>query len=189
MIAVKQLKTGAMIDVQGAPHVVESIVKSTPSARGASTLYHIRARNVLTQSKTDLTCKGDDTYAQPDLQTREVQFLYSNGPEYTFMDLESYDQYALDEELVGTDRDYLIEDMDGIYAMILDGRVVALRLPDVVEQQLVECDPAIKGASATARTKPATTQTGLIVQVPEYMSNGETVRIDTRTGKFLSRAT
>ncbi|MBT3288428.1 MAG: translation elongation factor EF-P, partial [Victivallales bacterium] len=83
---------------------------------------------------------------------------------------------------------YLIEDMEGIFALVLEDRVVGIRVPDAVEQKLVQCDPAIKGASATARTKPATTQTGLEIQVPEYMENGEVVRIDTRTGKFLGRA-
>jgi elongation factor P len=184
----KQIKNGAVITVNEAPHIVENVDKHTPSARGASTLYKIRARNLLTQQKTDLSCKGEDNFSEPDFQTREVQYLYADSNGLVFMDLESYDQYTLAADMVGDDRLYMIEDMEGIFALVLEGRVVGIRVPDVVEQQLVQCDPAIKGASATARTKPATTQTGLEIQVPEYMENGEVVRIDTRTGKFLGRA-
>lgn len=185
---VKQVKSGVVITVNDAPHMVENVEKHTPSARGAATLYKIRARNLLTQQKADLSCKGEDSFAEPDFQTRAVQYLYQDGEDYVFMDLESYEQYPLADRLVGDDRYYLVEDMEGIFALILEGRTVGIRVPETVEQKLVQCDPAIKGASATARTKPATTQTGLEIQVPEYMENGEIVRIDTRTGKFLGRA-
>ncbi|MCK5805724.1 MAG: elongation factor P [Lentisphaeria bacterium] len=184
----KQAKSGSVIEVNGAPHVVENVGKHTPTARGGATLYKIRARNMLTQHKVDLACKGDESFGEPNVETHEVQYMYADGPDCVFMDLETYDQYSLPDELVGEAKLYLVEDMEGIHVMILDGRVVGIRMPDVVVQELVECDPAIKGASATARTKPATTQTGLIVQVPEYMENHEVIRIDARTGKFLQRA-
>lgn len=184
----KQIKSGVVISVNDAPHMVESVEKHTPSARGASTLYKIRARNLLTQQKTDLSCKGEDSFTEPDFQTRAVQYLFQDGDDYVFMDLETFEQYSLADRFVGDDRYYLIEDMEGIAALILEGRVVGIRMPETVEQKLVQCDPAIKGASATARSKPATTQTGLEIQVPEYMENGEIVRIDTRTGKFIGRA-
>ena len=184
----KQIKSGAVVTINDAPHIIENVAKHTPSARGASTIYKIRARNLLTQQKTDVTGKGEDNFDQPDFQTREMQYMYQDGTDFAFMDLESYDQYSLDPSLIGDDSAYLIEDMEGIFALVLEERVVGIRVPDAVEQKLVQCDPAIKGASATARTKPATTQTGLEIQVPEYMENGEVVRIDTRTGKFLGRA-
>ena len=184
----KQVKTGAVITINEAPHIVENVDKHTPSARGAATLYKIRARNLLTQQKTDVSCKGEESFGEPDFQTRETQYVYMDGSDYCFMDLETYEQYSIDSGMVGDDRYYLVEDMEEIMALVLEGRVVGIRVPDTVEQKLVQCDPAIKGASATARTKPATTQTGLEIQVPEYMENGELVRIDTRTGKFLGRA-
>ncbi|MBN2450656.1 MAG: translation elongation factor EF-P [Lentisphaeria bacterium] len=185
----KQIKNGSILTVNGAPHVVESVEKHTPSARGAATLYKIRARNLLTQTKTDLSCKGEEGFPEPDFQSREVQYLYPDGDAFVFMDIENYEQYVLgDDVLRGQDR-FLVPDMEGIFALVLEGRVAGLRLPDVVEMTLVECDPGIKGNSATSRTKPAKTQTGLTVQVPEYMENGECVRVDTRDGRFLGRAT
>ena len=151
-------------------------------------LYKIRARGLLTGAKTDLTCRGDDAFKEPDFLLRKAQFLYSDGDTCEFMDLETYDQYPVPLEQLEQERPYLTDDLEDLTLMLLDGRVVGVRLPDTVVLQLVECDPAVKGASATARTKPATTQTGLVLQVPEYMANGELVKVDTRTGKFLSRA-
>ncbi|MBT3375998.1 MAG: elongation factor P [Lentisphaerae bacterium] len=187
MIAANELKSGSVFEVHNAPHIVENVVKQTPSARGATTLYKVRARNLLTKSKTDLSCRGDDTFQEPDFQTRSVQYLYQNGGSCVFMDLESYDQYEVPSDTLENELRFMVEDMEDLGAMLLDGRVVGIRLPVTVVLELVECDPAIKGASATARTKPAVTQTGLEIQVPEYMENGEQVKIDTETGRFLSR--
>ena len=184
---VKQFASGGVITVNGAPHIIESVEKHTPSARGAATIYKVRCRNLLTQMKTDLSCKGEDSYDEPDFRQQEVQYLYKEGNDYVFMDVESFDQFPLAAEIIGDDKYYLIEDMEGISALILEDRIVGIRLPDVVEQELIECDPAIKGQSATNRGKSAKTQTGLEIQVPEYMEQGEIVRIDTRTGKFLGR--
>ena len=184
---VKQFASGGVITVNGAPHIIESVEKHTPSARGAATIYKVRCRNLLTQMKTDLSCKGEDSYDEPDFRQQEVQYLYKEGNDYVFMDVETFDQFPLAAEIIGDDKYYLIEDMEGISALILEDRIVGIRLPDVVEQELIECDPAIKGQSATNRGKSAKTETGLEIQVPEYMEQGEIVRIDTRTGKFLGR--
>ena len=184
---VKQFASGGVITVNGAPHIIESVEKHTPSARGAATIYKVRCRNLLTQMKTDLSCKGEDSYDEPDFRQQEVQYLYKEGNDYVFMDVESFEQFPLAAEIIGDDTYYLVEDMEGISALILEDRIVGIRLPDVVELELVECDPAIKGQSATNRGKSAKTQTGLEIQVPEYMEQGEVVRIDTRTGKFLGR--
>ena len=184
---VKQFASGGVITVNGAPHIIESVEKHTPSARGAATIYKVRCRNLLTQMKTDLSCKGEDSYDEPDFRQQEVQYLYKEGNDYVFMDVESFEQFPLAAEIIGDDKYYLVEDMEGISALILEDRIVGIRLPDVVELELVDCDPAIKGQSATNRGKSAKTQTGLEIQVPEYMEQGEVVRIDTRTGKFLGR--
>ena len=184
---VKQFASGGVITVNGAPHIIESVATHTPHARGAATIYKVRCQQLLTQMKTDLSCKGEDSYDEPDFRQQEVQYLYKEGNDYVFMDVESFEQFPLAAEIIGDDKYYLVEDMEGISALILEDRIVGIRLPDVVELELVECDPAIKGQSATNRGKSAKTQTGLEIQVPEYMEQGEVVRIDTRTGKFLGR--
>lgn len=174
--------------INATPHLLESLSITTPSARGASSIYRFRFRNLVTKSKVDQTCKGDDAFDGAQVEKSEVQFLYSQGDEFAFMDLESYDQFTLQRAELGNQADYLVEDMEDIRVLRSDGRVLCIEVPDTVVMQIVECDPSIKGASATARSKPATVSTGLVVQVPEYLSPGEQIKVDTRTAKFLSRA-
>ncbi len=182
------IKKNSIVDINGTPHVVESIQVQTPSARGGATLYKIRFRNVQTKQKVDQTLKGDDQLKEAVFDTKEVQYLYKNGDICTFMDLDDYSQFDLTLADIEDSVSYLVEDMEGIRALVSEGRVLCINLPDVVEMDIAECDPSMKGASATARTKPATMSTGLIVQVPEYLAPGETIRIDTRNGAYLSRA-
>jgi len=176
------------VDIGGTPHVVESLTVQSPSARGGATLYKVRFRNVQTKQKVDQTLRGDDGFQEAAFETREAQYLYKNGDQYTFMDLTDYTQYDLPEGDVEECVPFLVDDMEGILLLMSDERILGVQMPDVVELKIVECDPSMRGASATSRTKPATLQTGLVVQVPEYMSPNEVVRVDTRTSEFLSRA-
>lgn len=188
MIKACDLKKSSVIEIDGVPHCIENITQSAPTARGGTTLYKVRFRNVSTKQKVDKTYKGDDALQEAYYDSKEVQYLYQDGDRYAFMDLESYDQFELVKEDIENVLPYLVEDMEGITALISNGQVLTLRVPDTIELEIVDCAPSMKGASATARTKPATLTTGLIVQVPEYIANGDVIKIDTRENKFLSRA-
>jgi elongation factor P len=183
-----EVKRGGMVSINGAPHVVDDLTVSTPSARGAATLYKFRFRNLVTGQKEDRTCKGDDPLESVSVERRPVQLSYMQGDVYVFTDLESFEEFSINADDLEEQRQFLRDDLDGMMALISDGRVLTIEMPDVVELKIVQCDPSMRGASATSRTKPATLTTGLVVQVPEYMAPGEVVRVDTRTGKFLSRA-
>jgi elongation factor P len=104
------------------------------------------------------------------------------------MDAEDYSQYMLDEKDLGEQAGYLIEGIDDIMALLVDSKIVGIELPPAVNLEIIETAPSIKGASATGRTKPARLSTGIEVQVPEYLSAGEIIRVNTETGKFMSRA-
>jgi elongation factor P len=188
MIKACDLKKSSVIELDGTPHCIENITQSAPTARGGTTLYKVRFRNVSTKQKVDKVFRGDDALQETSFDTTQVQYLYKDGDRYAFMDLESYEQFELVKEDVETILPYLIEDMEGITALIADGQVLALRVPDTIVMTIVECDPSVKGASATARTKPATLSTGLVVQVPEYIANGDIIKVDTREDKFIARA-
>ena len=188
MIKACDLKRGSLVTLNDAPHVLESLKVSSPSARGSASLYRCRFRSLVNKQKVDQTFKGDDPLVEANFDKREVQFLFSQGDEYSFMDLENYDQFTLLADDIPEQVNYLVEDMEGITALCTDGQVLTIDVPATVVLEVTECDPSVKGASATARTKPATLSTGLVVQVPEYMSSGEMVKVDSRTGKFLSRA-
>ena len=183
-----ELKRGQVIDINDAPHAVKTIDCKSPSSRGASTIYKIRYNNLVTGQKLDESYKADDVLKEADCQRTRVQYSYLDGDNVVFMDTEDYSQYSLSRDDLGEDFLYITEGLEGITALLSDGRVLGIELPQVVEMEIVETDPSIKGASATGRTKPARFATGLEIQVPEYLSAGEMVKINTATGKFMSRA-
>jgi elongation factor P len=187
MIKAGDLKKNSVVEINGDPHVVEQLRTQSPSARGASTLYKVRFRNVRTRAKLDQTFKGDDPVKESDFETRMVSFSFREGDRFTFMDLEDYSQIELMADEIEESVPYLVDGMEGIKALTQGGKVLCIQLPDAVELQITECAPSMRGASVTARTKAATLETGLVIQVPEYMEQGERVRVDTRTGEFIQR--
>jgi len=168
--------------------MVESVTVQTPSARGANTLYKFRARNLITKQKVDVTLRGGESLDEADFERHPVQYMYADATHLHFLDQADYNQYALPREDLAEESKYLTEDLEGVLALIYNEQCVGIQLPLTVLLRVVQCDPGVKGDSATGRTKPATLQTGLVVQVPEYLSEGERVKVDTRTGQFLSRA-
>ena len=188
MSKVCDLKKGSIVEINGDPHVLEDVNISTPTARGGNSLYRMRFRNIATKHKVDKTCKGDDSFPDGSFERKDVQFSYENQGAYVFMNVEDYSEITLFKDDIAEEIPYITEDLEGIQVLVSDERVLGLELPPTADLEITETGPSMKGASATARNKPATLSTGLIVHVPEYLSNGEIIRIDTRTGKFLSRA-
>ncbi len=186
MIA-KEIKRGHIVNYNGAPCMIETVNVQTPSARGAATIYKFRARNLSTKQKVDITLRGGESLDEADFQRRGAKYLYADATHLHFMDEKNYEQYAIAKEDLTEETPYLTEELEGILALIYNEQCIGVQLPAAVELKVVQCDPGIKGASATARTKPATLETGLVVQVPEYLSQGETIKVDTRSGEYLSR--
>jgi len=184
----KDLKNGTVVELDYAPCVLEQIQVQSPSARGASTLYKIRARNLKLGTKLDKVFKGTDFIRDADFARRSVQFLYKDATQFHFMDEQDFNQFGLAAEQLADQAGYLVENMPGLLSMIYNGEPIGIQLPPAVDMPIIECNPAVKGNSATGRTKPATLSTGLVVQVPEYLSQGELIRIDTSTGEFVCRA-
>lgn len=183
----KEIKPGTVVNHNNAPHIIESVTVQSPSARGSATLYKFRARNLVTKQKTDITLKGTEGLDDADFVRREVTFMYADTESAHFLDSGDYNQYTIPRADVTDELQYVTEDLQGMLALIYNGECVGIQLPAAVDLKITQCDPAVKGNSATSRTKPATVETGLIVHVPEYLKEGETVRVDTRSGEFLSR--
>jgi len=184
----KEIKSGAIVNYSGAPCLIESVTVQSPTARGAATYYKYRGRNLITKQKVDITLRGGESLDEADFRKRPIKFMYSDPTHVHLLDQENYEQYSLVKEDVAEESQYMTENLEGMQALIYNDECVGVQLPVAVELKVVQCDPGIKGASATARTKPATLETGLIVQVPEYLSEGETIKVDTRDGSYLSRA-
>ncbi|MDG2012633.1 MAG: elongation factor P [Pirellulaceae bacterium] len=188
MLQAKEIKNGAIVVFNEAPVIIESISVQSPSARGAATLYKFRGRNVVTKQKVDITLKGSEGLPEADFQRRQVKIMYSDATHMHIMDQEDYNQYSLPLEDLQHERNFITDALEGILGLVYNDECVGMQIPNTVELEVTECDPGVKGNSATSRTKPATLETGYIVQVPEYLKQGERVKVDTRSGDFLSRA-
>jgi elongation factor P len=184
---VTEVKRGEILEIDGDPWQVAEVQSQTPSARGASMLVKAKLRNLRTGQGLAKTWRGGDVVASAEVETRGVQFLYRQGDDFVFMDLQTYEQLSLDAGLVGESRSYLLENME-LKTVAFGGRVIALELPMTVDLQVTDTAPAIKGATAQAQLKPATVETGLAVMVPSYVESGERIRVDTRDGHFVERA-
>lgn len=182
------LKKGAVVSINGTTYVAKDIQVKSPSSRSGNTLYKATFRDVVTKQKFEQTYKGEDTLQEVDFARRPIQMLFKESASATFMDLESYEQYTLDSEALESELPYLIDGLQGLFVLIADDAVLGIELPASVEMEISDCAPSIKGASATSRSKPATMPTGLTINVPEYLAQGERIKINTMTGEFISRA-
>ncbi len=187
MVPAKDFKRRMVVEIDGAPHMIEHIQVQTPSARGAATLYKIKARNLKTKNRVEKSYRGTDALNESSFERRPILYLYRDADELHFMDSESYNQFSLPagdlDELIG----FMTENMAGVDALVVDDEVIAIELPDTVELPIVETAPGVRGNSATGRTKPAKLSTGVEIQVPEHLDQGTTVRVDTRTAEYLGR--
>jgi elongation factor P len=184
----KEIKPGTVVNFEGAPILVQAVSVQTPSARGAATLYKFRGRNLVTRQKQDITLKGGESLDAADFERRTAKMMYADSTHLHLMDEADYNQYSVPLDDVEAERPYITEELEGMLALIYNDECVGVQLPTAVAMTIAQTDPAVKGDSATKRTKPATLQTGLVVQVPEYLKEGERIKIDTRTGQYVSRA-
>lgn len=185
---VSEIKKGMVIEADGANIFVNEIQVQTASSRSGNTLYKLRGRNVVTRQKYQGSFKGDEVVQTVDFERRPMQYLFEDTEGCTFMDRDTYEQHSFDLETLEEEHPYLTEGLEGIFVLLVDGVAVGIELPATVVLTVVDCAPAMKGASASARNKPATLTTGLVVQVPEYVVPGESIKVNTLTGDFMSRA-
>jgi elongation factor P len=146
-----------------------------------------RMRNLRTGSLIDHRFRSEDTVERAQIDEVEMQYLYSDGDSYYFMNTANFEQIALHQETVGDRASYLVPDVM-LKVEFFEGRPVDIQLPATVDLKVVETEPGIKGGSATNVTKPARLETGLVVQVPPFIGEGETIRVDTAEGKYIERA-
>lgn len=188
MVPAKDFKRRMVVEIDGAPHMIEHIQVQTPSARGAATLYKIKARNLKTKNRVEKTYRGTESLSESSFERRPVQFLYRDGDGFHFMDSADFNQFSFSADDLREIAPFMTENMEGVEALLVDDEVIAIELPDTVDLPIVDTAPGVRGNSATGRTKPATLSTGHVIQVPEHLDEGVTVRVDTRTGEYLGRA-
>lgn len=150
-------------------------------------ILQLKLKNLETGAVTNSRVRPEDKVEQAYLDKREMQYLYQEGEDYVFMDVETFDQTTLGRDWVGDQMGYLKENMNA-HVVFYEGKPISLELPPSVELTVAETDPALPDATAKAQFKPATLETGLKVTVPPFVSNGEVIVVDTRTGEYLRRA-
>lgn len=188
MARASEIKKGEVVSYNKQLLHVKQIEVQNPSARGAATLYKMRFRNVQTGGKVEERFKGDDLLERIELFKRAVTYSYDEGEALVLMDDEDFSQYTINKDDIQDELLFITESIKGMAVLIVDEVVVGLEMPQSVDLEIQETSPVIKGASASARTKPAIFETGLSVQVPEYLAPGERIRINTAEKKFMGRA-
>jgi elongation factor P len=188
MLTTADFKKGLRILVEGEPLQVLEYSVQTPSARGSATLVKTKVRNMLSGAVLDRTFKSGERFEPPDMARREIQFLYQDGDEYHFMETESYEQFHLTVEQLGEAAGWLTEGLN-LHSILFNGRVINVELPKVLEVEIVECEPAVRGNTAAGKVlKSATISGGLSLKVPLYLEQGEHIEVDTEERRFIRRA-
>jgi elongation factor P len=184
MISTGELKKGVIIEMD---NQLFSILDYQHQKIGrGSAQVRMRLRNVRTGSISDTTVQAGTKFPRVRLEQRQMQFLYVEDQNYFFMDQENYDQIGFSAAQLGDTVNYLKDGMT-ITVSFYEQEPVDVEPPINVELQIVETDPGFRGDTASGGTKPAKTETGLVVQVPLFVNQGETIRVDTRTGAYLER--
>lgn len=185
MISTNEFKTGLTIEIDGDVYQVVEFQHVKPG-KGAA-FVRSKIRNMRTGAVVEKTFNAGEKIPRARIDRREVQYLYGDGNEYNFMDMETYDQMSLTKENLGDAIKYLKENMT-IKLLMYNGKSIGVDLPNFVELEVVETEPGIKGDTASGGSKPATMETGYVVQVPFFINIGDVLQIDTRTGQYIKRA-
>ncbi|MBS4007815.1 MAG: elongation factor P [Clostridium sp.] len=184
MISTSEFKNGMTIELDGDVYTIVDFQHVKPG-KGAA-FVRTKLKNVKTGGVTERTFRAGEKVARAMMERREMQYLYSAGDEYYFMDTETFEQMALRAEQLGNDVKFLKENMN-IGVVIHQEQVMGIELPVSVSLIVAETEPGIKGDTASGGSKPAKMETGLVVQVPFFINPGDALRIDTRTGEYIER--
>jgi len=184
-ISATQLRAGMLIEHQDELWRVMSVMHITPGNKRG--MMQTKLRNLRSGTQTEYRFRSEDDVEKVSLEQHDMEFLYESDGQYHFMNTRDYEQLGLDAELLGDAVHYLTPNAR-IQIEFHDGRPVGVSLPKTVDLRVVETAPGLKTATVTNVLKPATTETGLVVQVPNFVAEGDLIRIDTETGEYLSRA-
>ena len=185
MISVNEFKTGLTVEVDGGIWRVIDFQHVKPG-KGAA-FVRSKLRNLRTGAIQEKTFRAGEKVGKAQIDNRRMQYLYANGDQHVFMDNESYDQIELAAATIEYELKFLKENME-VHIMMYQGRNLGIELPNTVELEVTATEPGIKGDTASGGSKPATVETGLIVQVPFFVNEGDRLIINTTDGSYVSRA-
>ena len=184
MLESGDLRKGLKIELDGEPHAVVQFEFVKPGKGQA--LYKCKLKNMLTGAQFDKTFRSGEKFNKADLEEVEMEYLYSDGDRYCFMNTSTYDQEFIIEEQIGESKNFLKENTV-CSVLLFEGRPIGISLPYFIDLKIEKTDPWVKGDTASGDSKPATLETGYVLNVPPFIQEGELIRIDTRTGEYVER--
>lgn len=185
MLKANELRPGKVVVFEG---TLYSVKEAKHVAKGNKRSYmQLKFKNFTSGQIIDHRANVDEMFETPYIETKEYEYLYKDGTDLVLADPETYDQFPVSEELFGDKLIFLKENVR-VHVNLVDGKIVDVELPHVVELQITDTPPSIKGATATNQNKEAVLETGARIKVPPFIGNGEVIRVDTRTGEYVERA-
>jgi elongation factor P len=185
MYAVADFRNGLKIEYEGEPFVIIEFQHVKPGKGNAFTRTKIK--NLISGRTLEPTFKSGEKVGTPDIDEKSMQYLYFDGTHYTFMDTTSFDQTLIDAAALGSQAGFLQESCT-CQVLFWNGRPINVALPNFVVLKIVECEPGVRGDTATGATKPAKLESGAQVNVPLFVNEGDSIRVDTRDGTYMERA-
>ncbi|MBN2332099.1 MAG: elongation factor P [Deltaproteobacteria bacterium] len=184
MYSTPDFRKGLRIEMNNEPYIIVDFQHVKPGKGGA--FVRTKLKNLLSGNVVDKTFRSGEKVGKPDIEEKEMQFLYQDGEGHHFMDTATYDQITLNEEVIGESRNFLQENTN-VAILFYQSKPINLELPIFVELEVTEAEPGIKGDTASGASKPVTVETGAKIQVPLFIEEGDKLKIDTRTGQYIER--
>ncbi|MEE9203678.1 MAG: elongation factor P [Nitrospirales bacterium] len=184
MISTADFRNGARLELDGAPYYIVEFQHVKPGKGGA--FVRTKLKNYKTGNVLDRTFRSGERFKEPNLEDREMQFLYAAGDTYTFMDTENFEQFPYEKKQLGDNADLLKENMV-VKILLHEQEPIAVELPIFIELKVRDTEPGVRGDTASGGTKPAVVETGAVVKVPLYLEVGEVIKIDTRSREYVER--
>ena len=184
MLESGDLKKGVKIEIDGEPYILVQFEFVKPGKGQA--LYKCKLKNMVSGAQFDRTFRSGEKFKQPDLEEQEMEYLYAEGDQFCFMNMTTYVQEFLTKQQLGDAKDFLKENTV-CNILLFEGRPIGISLPIFINLKVEETEPWVKGDTASGDSKPATLETGYVLQVPPFIEKGERLKIDTRTGAYVER--
>ena len=178
-------RKGLKIELEGEPYIITDFLHVKPGKGGA--FVRTKLKSLVTGNVIDRTFRSGEKVQTPSLEEKTMQYLYHEGDTYHFMDSDTYEQITLAGNLLGEDSNFLQENVE-VKILFHNEQPIGVELPFFVELTIVQTEPGVKGDTASGGTKPATVETGAVIQVPLFLNEGDVIKVDTRTGAYIERA-
>jgi len=184
MYTASDLRKGLKIQIEGEPYIVVDFQFSKPGKGQA--LYRTKLKNMVNGNQFDRTFRSNDKFEKAPLEERTMQYLYSQGDEFHFMDTKNYEQIVIAREQMADNVNFLIDNME-VQILLFNNNPIGVTLPNFVNLTVTQADPWAKGDTSGSDSKPVTVETGYELQVPPFVEEGDRIQIDTRTGVYMTR--